>query len=81
MVFKGKYYDLLKEAKVLITDYSSIVYDVFYSGSNIIFYWEEKDYCMEQYGEDTKLMLNDDNCFRDICYTPEQISDVIEKNM
>ena len=32
-------------------------------------------------GEDTKLMLNDDNCFRDICYTPEQISDVIEKNM
>ena len=80
MNFKDKYDDLLKEAKVLITDYSSIAYDAFYRGSNIIFYWEEKDYCMEQYGAGTNLMLNEDNCFGDICYTPEQVSDVIEKN-
>ena len=80
MNFKDKYDDLLKEAKVLITDYSSIAYDAFYRGSNVIFYWEEKDYCMEQYGEGTKLMLNEDNCFGDICYTSKQISNVIEKN-
>lgn len=80
MNFKDKYDDLLKEAKVLITDYSSISYDAFYRGSNIIFYWEEKDYCMEQYGEGTKLMLNEENCFGDICYNPAQLSKVIEKN-
>lgn len=80
MNFKDKYDDLLKQAKVLITDYSSISYDAFYRGSNVIFYWEEKDYCMEQYGEGTKLMLNEDNCFGDICYTPDQLSEVVEKN-
>ena len=80
MNFKEKYDDLLKQAKVLITDYSSISYDAFYRGSNVIFYWEEKDYCMEQYGEGTKLMLNEDNCFGDICYTPDQLSNVVEKN-
>lgn len=80
MNFKDKYDDLLKQAKVLITDYSSISYDAFYRGSNVIFYWEEKDYCMEQYGEGTKLMLNEDNCFGDICYTPDQLSNVVEKN-
>lgn len=80
MNFKDKYDDLLKQAKVLITDYSSISYDAFYRGSNVIFYWEEKDYCMEQYGEGTKLMLNEENCFGDICYTPDQLSEVIEKN-
>lgn len=80
MNFKDKYDDLLKQAKVLITDYSSISYDAFYRGSNVIFYWEEKDYCMEQYGEGTKLMLNEENCFGDICYKPDQLSEVIEKN-
>lgn len=80
MNFKDKYDDLLQQAKVLITDYSSISYDAFYRGSNVIFYWEEKDYCMEQYGEGTKLMLNEENCFGDICYEPNQLSEVIEKN-
>ncbi|WP_434797693.1 CDP-glycerol glycerophosphotransferase family protein [Terrisporobacter vanillatitrophus] len=80
MNFKDKYDDLLQQAKVLITDYSSISYDAFYRGSNVIFYWEEKDYCMEQYGEGTKLMLNEENCFGDICYTPDKLSEVIEKN-
>ncbi len=35
-----KYDDLLKETKLLITDYSSISFDAFYRGSNIIFDWE-----------------------------------------
>lgn len=78
--FNDKYDDLLKSAKILITDYSSIAYDAFYRGSNVIFYWEEKDYCMEQYGQGTHLMLNESNCFGDVCYTPEQLSEVIEKN-
>lgn len=41
-----KYDELLKRTKLLITDYSSISYDAFYRGSNVIFDWEEKDECM-----------------------------------
>ncbi|WP_455539587.1 CDP-glycerol glycerophosphotransferase family protein [Terrisporobacter sp.] len=80
MDFKSKYNDLLKDAKVLITDYSSISYDAFYRGSNVIFYWEEKDYCMECYGDDTKLMLNEDNIFGDICYDMQDLKSIFEKN-
>lgn len=80
MNFEDKYDDLLKNAKVLITDYSSIAYDAFYRGSNVIFYWEEKEHCMECYGEDTKLMLNEENCFGDICYNSEDLSKVFIDN-
>lgn len=80
MNFEDKYDDLLKDAKVLITDYSSISYDAFYRGSNVIFYWEEKNYCMECYGGNTKLMLDEENCFGDICYNTEDLKNVFEKN-
>ena len=70
------YDEVLKDTKILITDYSSIAYDAFYRGSNVIFYWEEKDSCMEQYGG--HLMLNDDNAFGQICYNENQLSKIIE---
>lgn len=71
------YDNVLKDTKVLITDYSSIAYDAFYRGSNIIFYWEEKDFCMEQY--DGHLMLNDDNAFGAICYNENELAKIIEE--
>ena len=74
------YDDILKECKLLITDYSSIAYDAYFRGSNVIFYWEEKEECMKQYGEKAKLMLNEENAFADICYDKEQLSKVVEKN-
>ncbi len=74
------YDDILKDTRVLITDYSSIAYDSFYRGSNVIFNWEEKEECMTHYGENAKLMLNQDNCFGDIVYNKEELSKVIEKN-
>lgn len=80
MNFENKYDDLLKDTRVLITDYSSIAYDAFYRGSNVIFYWEEKDCCMNCYGHNTNLMLNEENCFGDICYNPEDLRNVFEKN-
>lgn len=80
MNFESKYDDLLKCTKVLITDYSSIAYDSFYRGSNVIFYWEEKDYCMNCYGSDTELMLDEENCFGDVCYNPEDLKNVFERN-
>ncbi|MGX8852696.1 CDP-glycerol glycerophosphotransferase family protein [Amedibacillus sp. YH-ame10] len=78
---ESKYDDVLKETKVLITDYSSIAYDAFYRGSNVIFYWEEKEECMEAYGPTTKLMLNEENVFGDICYDAGNLKRILAKNL
>ena len=75
-----KYDDILKETKVLITDYSSIAYDAFYRGANVMFYWEEKDECLEHYGPSTKLMLNKDNVYGDICNEASDVTKVFERN-
>lgn len=75
-----KYDDILKDTRVLITDYSSIAYDAFYRGSNVIFYWEEKDESMENYGPSTKLMLNEENVYGDVCYNGEDLSKIIMDN-
>lgn len=77
----GSYDAILQECKVLITDYSSIAYDAFYRGANVVFYWEEKAMCMEAYGPTTKLMLNEENAFGDICYNSEQLQAHIERNV
>ncbi len=74
------YDELLKDCKLLITDYSSIAYDAYYRGSNVIFYWEEKEECMEQYGANTILMLNEKNVFADVCYNTKELAKVIEDN-
>ena len=76
----ARYDDILKETRVLITDYSSIAYDAFYRGSSVIFYWEEKDYCMRQYGPSTKLMLNDENVYGDFFYSEEGLKESIRVN-
>lgn len=78
--FEAKYDDILKQTKVLITDYSSIAYDAFYRGANVIFYWEEKDECLENYGPSTKLMLNHENVYGDICYNQDDLEKVFKKN-
>ena len=75
-----KYDDILKDTRILITDYSSIAYDAFYRGCNVIFYWEEKDECLENYGPTTKLMLNEHNAYGDICYSAQDLSNVFERN-
>lgn len=74
------YDDVLKDCKLLITDYSSIAYDAYYRGSNVIFYWEEKDECIKKYGESATLLLNEKNTFADICYSIEDLCKMIEKN-
>lgn len=72
-----KYDDLLKETKLLITDYSSISYDAFYRGANVIFDWQEKDQCMREYGENGHLMLTEDTAFGDVCYDDESLKALI----
>ena len=75
-----KYDEILKQARVLITDYSSIAYDAFYRGTRVIFYWEEKDECIAQYGPTTKLMLNEENVYGDYFYSTDGLRESIEKN-
>lgn len=77
----GESYDkILRSCDLLITDYSSVSYDVFHRGANIIFYWEEKDECMKQYGEGTYLMLNNENVFGDVCMNEDEIKKAIQVN-
>ena len=74
-----KYDDLLKETKLLITDYSSISFDAFYRGSNVIFDWEEKDQCMREYGENGHLMLTEELAFGDVCYESSSMGEHISR--
>ncbi len=71
-----EYDKILENTKVLITDYSSIAYDAFYRGANVVFYWKEKEYCMEKYNG--HLMLNDDNAFGITCYNSDKLSKAVE---
>ena len=73
-----KYDDILKECSLLITDYSSISYDAFYRGANVIFYWEEKDECMKHYN--TNLLLEENTAFGDVVYNKEELKRVFERN-
>ncbi len=70
---------LLRDVALLITDYSSIAYDSFYRGSNVIFYGEEYDECMRHYGEDTKLVLTEDEAFGPMCFDAPSLSNAIER--
>lgn len=70
-----KYDTILQQTALLITDYSSIAYDAFYRGAQVIFYWEEKDHCMECYGPGTKLMLTEENTFAPVVYNQEELTD------
>lgn len=78
MLFEVKYDHILQHTRLLITDYSSIAYDAFYRGCNIMFCWEELQYCLENYGPSTKLMLNESNVFGKICYNTNDITDNFE---
>ena len=72
------YDELLKNTRLLITDYSSISYDAFYRGCNVIFAWMEKEMCLSKLG--IELKLNDDNAFADIAYDYDKLGELIEKN-
>jgi CDP-glycerol glycerophosphotransferase (TagB/SpsB family) len=79
ILMADSYDEVLRGCDLLITDYSSIAYDAFYRGANVIFCWEEKDECMEHYGEGTYLMLNEDNVFGPVCMTGEEITSAVRE--
>lgn len=75
----GSYDELLRDVSLLITDYSSIAYDAFYRGANVVFYWEELEECMEHYGGDTHLMLTDDTAFGPVCRNGSELASTLEE--
>ena len=72
------YNELLKDTALLITDFSSLSYDAFYRGSNVIFAWMEKQLCMENQGIEIKI--SDENAFGDVAYDYEKLKELISKN-
>lgn len=72
-----KYDDILRKSKILITDYSSISYDAFYRGCNIVFYWKEKDACLKNYGGNAHLMLTEKLAFGEVCYDVNELRSAI----
>ena len=79
VVVTDQYDPLLRDCALLITDYSSIAYDAYYRGANVIFYWKDKDECMEHYGEGTRLMLNQDNVFGPVCMNETDICKAVDE--
>lgn len=73
------YDELLRDVALLITDYSSIAYDAFYRGANVIFYWEELEDCMAHYGEPTHLMLDEQNAFGPVCNSPDELTEATQE--
>ena len=79
IVVTNSYDEILRNCDLLITDYSSIAYDVFYRGANVVFCWEEKDECMTHYGDETFLLLNEDNAFGAVCMNEKEINAAVSK--
>ena len=71
--------EVLRMTDTLITDYSSISYDAFYRGANVIFDWEEKDYTIAYYGQSARLMLTEDLAFGEVTYTQDELRKAISK--
>lgn len=76
--YDGLIDDALNETKVLISDYSSVTFDAFYRGANVVFWWNQKEECLEQYKN--VLMLNESNIFGDTIYTNDKLNEVIDSN-
>jgi len=73
------YDEALKETVLLITDYSSIATDAFFRGANVLFYWEQLEECLAAYGEGASLILDRDTIFGEVCYSTEELEELIPK--
>ena len=77
LMWQDSYDNALQHGAIMITDYSSISYDAFYRGTNVIFWWKDKNECMVKYGG--RLMLTEDTAFGPVCYDPACLTETIER--
>ncbi|GAB2570779.1 CDP-glycerol glycerophosphotransferase family protein [Gracilibacillus alcaliphilus] len=73
-IYEGDIKEALLRSKVVITDYSSICYYAFAGGSNIIYFWGDKELAENEYGAPNILQM--DNRFGDVVY---QIDDSLHE--
>lgn len=72
----GKPYEaILQNCNVLITDYSSISFDAFNRGCNVIFWWADKQDCMEKYKG--HLMLTEELAFGPVVYSKQELTEEV----
>lgn len=76
-IYEGDIKDALIKSKVVITDYSSICFYAFGGGSNIIYFWGDKEYAEQEYGAPN--ILQDYNRFGDVVYDINEKLDVFIK--
>ena len=74
-IWTGSYDEALRGCSLLVTDYSSIAYDAFYRGANVIFWWKDKEECMRRYGG--RLMLDDGSAFGPVVNDAEDLSHAV----
>lgn len=67
----------LAKSKIYITDYSSASYDAHYRGAYIIYYWEERDYLIENY--QAIPPINEYNCDGVPVFNINQLIDEVKK--
>jgi len=67
----------IENARIFITDYSSASYDAHYRGSYIIYYWEEKDYLIENY--QAIPPVDETNCDGVPVYSAKQLGTEVKK--
>ena len=70
-VYTGKISEILPKIKLLISDYSSIVYASFYQGTGVLFWHEDLEKCEAQYGS---LIPSDSEYIGHRCFTEEELS-------
>ncbi|PTY86770.1 hypothetical protein B5V91_04385 [Heyndrickxia sporothermodurans] len=68
--------EALKISKIFITDYSSAIYDAIYRGAYPIFYWEEKDYLINQYKAIPPV--NEDNAPGPVVYNVNELINAVQ---
>ncbi|MEI5909705.1 CDP-glycerol glycerophosphotransferase family protein [Bacillus spongiae] len=76
--YSGDIKSALLKSKVLISDYSSVTYMAFSGGTNIVFYWEDKELCEKEYGSPN--ILQENIAFGDISYNFSDLDKEIRKN-
>lgn len=67
----------LKNSKIFITDYSSIIYDSIFRGGYPIFYWKDKDYLIEKYN--ALPPVNEKNAPGRIAYSEKELIKIIQE--
>ncbi len=74
--------EALRNSVIFITDYSSAIYDATFRGAYPIFYWEEKEYLINQYKAIPPV--NDENApgavIYDLDHLMKKVKDVIAQN-